>query len=353
MKELTFRHGMLTFSHDTYQMLPALPDTIEPKIQSYYVGGYGLMEAPFKTFDDIEGRRESGTQSWLHLSGSIDDDFWTGLRQALNLSPEQLELIKHPHQDSFFEDYPNGLFWSLQHPLVSQNLESIETVNFYLSKCVLITRQFSDVPIFSESIENLMARGDQIEHITVDVLAEELVGDVVDSYVQVLKFGGTRLEDIQNKIIRNPGKSELNLINRAQQVIWIYLNAMWPIETVLNSISRSKNPLLTSAGREELDYQREQAAAVVRLFETYRQMSYNLMDVYVSGIGLRTNETTAILTIIATLFLPPTLIAGIYGMNFNIPEYHVQYGYYLCLAVMFVVSGGLLVWLKIKGFIQF
>ncbi|HNA74564.1 MAG TPA: CorA family divalent cation transporter, partial [Candidatus Obscuribacter sp.] len=94
------------------------------------------------------------------------------------------------------------------------------------------------------------------------------------------------------------------------------------------------------------------AGAVVRLFETYRAMSYNLMDVYVSGLSLRTNESTVVLTMIATLFLPPSLIAGIYGMNFNIPEVHVTFGYYFCLASMVVVSGGLLIWLKLKGFID-
>jgi magnesium transporter len=353
VEELSFNQGMLLFSHDSFEMHPCLPEHVEPRVQSFYIGGYGLTETTHSEFEDIEGRRDSGTQSWLHVSGKLDEQFWEGLHRCLQLTDEQVKLLKSPHRGAFFEDFPNGLFWTLQRPSIVENAEAIETVNFFLSKSVLVTRQFSDETLFSSAIHKLMARGDRIEHMTVDLLAEELIDNLLDSYVQSLKFGGTKLEDIQNKIIRNPGKSELNLINRAQQIIWIYLNAMWPVETVLHQMARSRNPVLTVVGREELTYRQEQAAAVVRLFETYRQMSYNLMDVYVSGIGLRTNETTALLTIIATLFLPPTLIAGIYGMNFNIPEYHVQNGYYLCLAVMFVVSGGMLAWLKWKGFIQF
>jgi magnesium transporter len=220
-----------------------------------------------------------------------------------------------------------------------------------MSDKVLVTRQFSHDYAFSAVSHYLLSKGDLLKDLKVDGLAANLVQDVIDSYVQLLVVGGTRLETIQNKIIRHPGKEELNLINRAQQVIWIFLNAVWPIETVILAMVRSKNPILTDEGRQELNYRLSELDSVVRLFETYRAMSYNLMDVYVSGLSLRTNETTTVLTMIATLFLPPTLIAGIYGMNFYIPEIHVSFGYYACLASMIVVSGGLLIWIKSKGFV--
>jgi magnesium transporter len=76
------------------------------------------------------------------------------------------------------------------------------------------------------------------------------------------------------------------------------------------------------------------------------------MDVYVSGLSLRTNRTTTLLTIIATVILPPSLIAGIYGMNFAIPEVHAASGYYFCIVGMFLISGTLLAWLKLNGHIE-
>jgi magnesium transporter len=353
MQELSFNHGRLAFSHETYEMLPALPDSVERRLRLFYVGEQGLSELPFTDFDKVTELRDSAKPTWLYIAGSPGDDFWKHLRQALDLSDEQIKYIRSPHKVALFEDSIDALFWTLQRPSIRDTIEVLETVNFFLMDHMLITRQFSQDQVFTKSIHKLLSLGEHTRDVKADWLAAELVTDLVDSYVQCLKQGGTRLEAIQNKIIRHPGKEELNLINRAQQIIWIYLNTAWPIENMLQEIVRCKNPILSAHAKEEFSYRRDEAASLVRLFETYREMSYDLMDVYVSGIGLRTSETTTVLTIVATLFLPPTLIAGIYGMNFNIPEVHITFGYYICLGAMFLVSGGLLAWMKWKGYIEF
>lgn len=351
MKELNFNEGRLSFSLDTYEMVSCLPDTVETRIRLFYLDENGLMEGPFIDFDYFKSMQAEKSFVWLHLSGNISTEFWKELAQSLDYSDEQIQYLRSPHKRSLFEDFPNALFWTLQRPSVTESINALETVNFLMSDKVLVTRQFSHDYAFSAVSHYLLSKGDLLKDLKVDGLAANLVQDVIDSYVQLLVVGGTRLETIQNKIIRHPGKEELNLINRAQQVIWIFLNAVWPIETVILAMVRSKNPILTDEGRQELNYRLSELDSVVRLFETYRAMSYNLMDVYVSGLSLRTNETTTVLTMIATLFLPPTLIAGIYGMNFYIPEIHVSFGYYACLASMIVVSGGLLIWIKSKGFV--
>jgi magnesium transporter len=251
------------------------------------------------------------------------------------------------------DEFHNGVFWTLQRPSVGDVVEAIEVVNFFMTDKVIVTRQFSHDAAFSITIDRLMARGDLLANYTVDRLAAHLIEDVIRTYVDVLKVGGTKLESIQSRIIKHPGKEELLLINRAQQIIWIFLNTVWPLETVCLALTRCRCAVFTEQGRRELGYCYDEATSVVRMFETYRSMSYNLMEVYVSGLGLRTNETTMILTVIATLFLPPTLIAGIYGMNFQIPEVHLTFGYYACLALMVLVSGGLLWWLKTRGFLDF
>jgi magnesium transporter len=288
----------------------------------------------------------------LHLAGTLGDEFWNYLRDFLDLNDEQVKQLRGPHKQSFFEDYHNGMFWTLLRPSVTDNVDAIETVNFFLADKVLVTRQFSHDQAFSVASHRLMEKGEHFSNVCVDSLAAVLIEDVLNSYVDLLKLGGTKLEEIQNKIILRPGKAELHMINRAQQVIWIFLNQAWPVETVLQAMQRSTNPLWTDTGKRQIAYRQDETAAVIRLFETYRAMSYNLMDVYVSGLSLRTNETTTILTVIATLILPPSLIAAIYGMNFFIPEVHATFGYYVCLAGMVLVSGSLLYWLRHKGYIE-
>lgn len=353
MKELSFNHGRLSFSLETYEMEPCLPDQVEIRVRYFYVGEFGLIEAGFTNFDDFLEQRKEKKALWLHLSGSISNEFWKQLAIAMELSDEEIQYLRSPHKGAIYEDFPNAIFWSFQRPSITQTADTLETVNFLLCNKILITRQFSHDYVFNHVAHYLMSKAEQLHDMQADKLSIELMKDVIKSYAHLLQEGGTRLESIQNKIIRNPGKEELNMINRAQQIIWIYLNTVWPLQATVLVMLRSKNHLLTPEGREELGHRYEEICAVVNIFETYRAMSYDLMDVYVSGLSLRTNETSMVLTTIATLFLPPTLIAGIYGMNFQIPEYHVQFGYYICLAAMFIISGGLLFWFRHKGFIRF
>lgn len=353
MKELPFNFGRLSFDFTSFEMNPCLPDQLEPRIHYYALDENGLNMKPFFDFDSLCDEQGNKSFCWMHLTGTHSADFWTHLAKYMNLSDEQIKLIRSPHHRSFFDDFHNGLFWTLQRPSVGETVEAIEVVNFFMTDKIILTRQFSHDSAFNITVDRLMAKGSEIGGYTVDRLSAHLIEDIIATYVEVLKVGGTKLESIQSRIIKHPGKAELRLINRAQQIIWIFLNTVWPLETVVLALSRCRSNAISEKGRLELGYCYDEAASVVRMFETYRSMSYNLMDVYVSGLGLRTNETTMILTVIATLFLPPTLIAGIYGMNFQIPEIHLTFGYYLCLALMILVSGGLLYWLKSRGFLDF
>ncbi|MDZ4837134.1 MAG: CorA family divalent cation transporter [Candidatus Melainabacteria bacterium] len=352
MEILTFNHGRRTFCVQSFEMVPSLPDLVEPRVQVHYIAEHGFAKTGFVGFDELKD--QVGDQClWLHLTGTLDADFWKGLAAYTDISDENLKQLKNPHARSFIEDSPSGIFWTVLRPFVTSQFDGLEMVNFFLGKNILITRQFSHDDVFSAVVHRLFAQEERVAGFTCDRLAADLLENVIRSYHDVLTAGGAKLESLQTRIIKNPGKIELDMINRAQQLVWIFLKSVWPIETVTHVLARSKTTFISADGKLEFSQCHEEASSVLRLFETYREMSYDIMDVYVSGLGLRTNETTKILTIIATLFLPPTLIAGIYGMNFQIPEVNFPLGYYLCLGSMLCVSGGLLIWLYKRGFIEF
>lgn len=353
MQQLSFNHGRMTFCMDSFEMVANLPDQVEPRVQIHSVGSFGLNKFGFQDFETLKAMTKDETCVWIHLSGLHSDEFWKEISSLADMSDEHMKYMKNPHPRSFVEEVQDAIFWTVQKPFVSDQLDGLESVNFYLGPGILITRQFSHDDCFGNVVHNLFAQGDRIIGFGADRLAADLLASIIRSYYDVLTIGGAKLEKLQTRIIKSPGKVELDLINRAQQMVWIFLKAVWPIDTITHVLSRCKNPSISDEGKLEMSYCHDEASSVLRLFETYRDMSYDIMDVYVSGIGLRTNETTKILTIIATLFLPPTLIAGIYGMNFQIPEVHLPLGYYACLTSMFGVSFGLLAWLKVKGFIDF
>lgn len=353
MAQLSFNHGRLTFSMECFQMLPSLPDQIEAHVQVHSIGSAGFNKYVFQSFEQLKEATSGETCVWLHLVGSHDDYFWKDLSKFADITDEHIKCLRNPHARSFVDENQLGIFWSVFKPWITDSFDGLEVVNFYICDRLLITRQFSQEDIFAPIVHKLFAQGDRLGELGADRLAADLLETIIHAYYDVLTIGGAKLEQLQTRVIKHPGKIELNMINRAQQLVWIFLKSVWPIDTITSALSRSRNPVITADGKLDLAYCHEEASSVLRLFETYREMSYDIMDVYVSGLGLRTNETTKILTVIATLFLPPTLIAGIYGMNFVIPEVHFPFGYYVCLASMFGVSFGLLAWLHWKGFLDF
>lgn len=138
------------------------------------------------------------------------------------MSDEQLKMLKFPHGKPAYEEYSNGIFWSMQRPFVTESTDAIENVNFYMTEKVLFTRQFSQDAAFNLVSHRMMAKGHTLTGMSVDRLAASLIDDVLQSYVEFLTVGGAKLESIQNKIIRRPGSEELHLINSAQQMIWIF-----------------------------------------------------------------------------------------------------------------------------------
>lgn len=352
MEPLSFNHGRKTFSLECFEMVPSLPDYVELRIQIYTISKNGFNRTVFRDFDGLEELRKEEQCMWLHLSGSLSDEFWKELGKFADLSDEQIKSMKFPHTKSYSYEQPNGIFWSVFHPFVTTAFDGLETINFLLGENLLVTRQFSHDDVFRSVVNRFFSMEEGIAGYGADRLAADLLESIIVAYHDVLTIGGAKLETLQTRIIRHPGKVELEMINRAQQLIWIFLKSVWPLETISQTLSRSRSKAISDEGRHEFSQCHNEAESILRLFETYREMSYDIMDVYVSGLGLRTNEITKVLTIIATLFMPPTLIAGVYGMNFKIPEVDFPLGYYLCLGAMVGVSATMLVWLKHKGFLD-
>ncbi len=227
MRVLEFQFGRLVFSSKSLKMEPSLPDKVPARAQYFHFEeGIGFVETGFFDFKALKKDLEKKKFVWLHLSGSVSDDFLKHLAEFADFSDEQVKMLKFPHELSVFEEYSNGLFWSMQRPYVTENIEAIENVNFFLIDRVLISRQFSQDAAFNLVSHRLMSKGPQLTEFSVDKLAGYLIDDVLQSYVGFLSAGGVKLESIQNKIIRRPGSEELQMINAAQQMIWIFLKCV-------------------------------------------------------------------------------------------------------------------------------
>lgn len=348
--------GRFVFSEDSFKLKPCGDVDTTAHVYMYKFKEDGWSEI------EIEGSLQAGillrtdSKMWLNVSGNVDEDLITEISTALKWTKEQTELFNTPPESPIFHQYKDSFIWSCRSTRVEDKTQygemQVDLLNFYMSENVIITRQFNSKDHFSLVKDHFMNSNSEPTS-QIDVLAAYLIEELLMQYVQLIYKGGEYLSVAQTKTMKNPGKEELQEINRSQQCAWILIKNLWPVEHLLARLLRSRSKLISQDGRVLLRSLLKETVSTLDQFKLYREMSYNLLDVYEYGVNLRNNRSTVMLTVVATLFLPPTLIAGIYGMNFKmIPELDFDYGYYVALGSMFAIVSVMLIWLKVKGFIE-
>jgi magnesium transporter len=187
---------------------------------------------------------------------------------------------------------------------------------------------------------NLMAGGS-------DYLAVQILDSVVDGYFPVLEYVGSRLEQLEDRILARPRPELLESVHRLRRELMAFRRAAWPLRDTLSRLLRDDDAMDADA-RLYLRDVADHVHQVVDVLETYREIASGLVEVYLSMMGHRTNEVMRVLTVISSIFIPLTFLAGIYGMNFdpdvagNMPELKVPYAYAIFWAITVVAAGVLL-----------
>lgn len=192
-----------------------------------------------------------------------------------------------------------------------------------------------------------------------DYLAYSLLDAIVDGFFPVLEKYGERIEDLEEEVIVNPTRSTLQQIYKVRRELLQLRRAIWPQRDVINALIRDSGELITDEVRLYLRDCYDHAVQVIDMVETYRELASGLMDVYLSAVSNKMNEIMKVLTVISSIFIPLTFIAGIYGMNFNtekspynMPELNWYWGYPLCLAVMAAIGLGSIFFFWRRGWLE-
>ena len=191
-----------------------------------------------------------------------------------------------------------------------------------------------------------------------DHLLYAIIDTVIDAYFPMLEKFGERLEALESNILADPRRELIVELHALKRDLLTMRRAIWPLRDVVNSMIRDTYPGISEETRIYLRDCYDHAVRIIDLIENYRQVASDLMDVYLSSVSNRMNEVMKVLTVISTIYIPPTFIAGIYGMNFNtevskynMPELNWYYGYPICLGLMFFMTVGVLVYLFRRGMI--
>jgi magnesium transporter len=185
-----------------------------------------------------------------------------------------------------------------------------------------------------------------------DYLTHALIDLVVDDYIDTLEYLGEKLEALEEEVVERPTRETLPQIHDMKQEMILLRRSVWPLREVVGSLARRESTLINDATiiyfRDVYDH----AFQVMDTIETFRDMLSGMLDIYLSSISNRLNEIMKVLTIVSTVFIPLTFVAGVYGMNFKyMPEINWRYGYPMVLGIMLAALVSMLAYFHKKHWI--
>lgn len=264
--------------------------------------------------------------------------------EDFGLHPLALEDVSNTGQRPKYESYDDELFIIMSLPVFHNSHISIEQISLFCGENYVISFHAGSSDPFEPVRKRLRTQSGKIRSRKSDYLLYALLDVILDQGFPMLEEFGLQIETLEDAVMSVPDKTTLAAIHVIKREMLLIRRMVWPHREIINGLVRDEHSLLQDETRLYLRDCYDHTVQVIDLLETYRDMTAGLMDVYLSSLSNRLNEVMRVLTIIATIFIPLTFIAGIYGMNFKgespwaMPELSWYYGYPVVLLVMLVVT---------------
>jgi magnesium transporter len=343
----------------------APPGTLEvdPEAPLPVISLIGYDEERFseKTVQDVselEGLLDDSLISWVNVNGLGDGKVLTEIADLFGIHRLALEDVIHVHQRAKVEEYGDELF-IVTRMISRENSDLVtEQVSLFLGEVFLVTFQEHAGDCLEPVRERLRKNRGRIRKAGSDYLAYALLDAVVDAYFPILEDLGEELEGLEDEILDRPTNATVARIHSLKRELLLLRRTVWPMRESINSLLREEGPRITHDTQLYLRDCYDHTIQVIDMVESHRDSASGLMDFYLSSVSNRMNEVMKVLTIIATIFIPLTFIAGIYGMNFNpeaspwnMPELSWRWGYPAIWALMLIIGGSLVALFRRKGWL--
>lgn len=279
--------------------------------------------------------------TWINVNGLNNAKHLEEMGECFHLHPLVLEDILNTDQRPKLDDYSDYLFIVLKMLQAQEGQEEadIEQVSLILGPNYVISLHETNQDIFGGIRDHLKAGKSRIRRSGADYLIYTLIDLIVDQYFVVLEDQGEVIEELESQLVAKPTPATLNQIHRLKRAMIMLRKSVWPLREVISLLQRSDSNLIKNTTLLYLKDVYDHIIQVIDTIETFRDILSGMLDIYLSSVSNRLNEVMKVLTIIATIFIPLTFIAGVYGMNFkNMPELEWPDGYYMVLGVMGTVA---------------
>jgi magnesium transporter len=313
--------------------------------------GDHFEEKEAKTINECFPLKDKPTTTWINIDGVHKLDNVEQIGKNLKIHPLVLEDIMHTGQRPKMEDFDDYLFIVIKMLQYDQkeNKTKTEQVSIILGTNYVISFQEDEGDVFDLIRERIRSDRGRTRKMGADYLAYTLIDAIVDNYFMVLEKIGERIEDIEDELVKNPTSEVLHTIHSLKRELIYLRKSVWPLREVISRLERWESPLIDKSIDIYLRDVYDHTIQVIDALETFRDMLSGMLDIYLSSVSNRMNEVMKVLTIIATIFIPLTLVVGIYGMNFKyMPELEWPWGYPMVYVVMLAISGVMLVYFRRK-----
>jgi magnesium transporter len=316
-----------------------------------------IQEYCVTSIDECPDFRARSTTTWIDVVGVHRPEVIEKIGNCFDIHPLVLEDIVHTEQRPKMEDFDDYVF------IILKMLASVEKdggeeeirseqVSLIVGRGFVISFQETDGDVFDPVRDRIrMAKG-KMRRMGADYLAYALIDAVVDNYFLILEDVGEDLEALEDELITSPAPDTSQQIHEMKRDMIFLRKSVWPLREVISRLARSESEIFEESTEIYLRDVYDHTVQVIDTIETFRDILSEMLDIYLSSISNRMNEVMKVLTIIATIFIPLTLVTGIYGMNFEyMPELRWHWGYPAVLLFMLFVGMVMILYFRKRGWL--
>lgn len=299
--------------------------------------------------DAQQALNNTNTVKWIDVDGIHNVHDIDHIGKFFKLHPLTMEDIMSSDQRPKFEEYEDYTVATFRMLGYHDSIIS-EQLTIVLTKNAVLTFQESNAKDAFNTIRDRLKSGKgRVRKLGADYLAYALLDAVVDTYFTILEKIGDKIEYLEEELLVDPNANTLNQIHHLKREMIFLRKAVWPLREMINSIQRSDSTLYSDSTHLYLRDVYDHTVRVIETVEAYRDLLSGMMDIYLSTLSNKTNDVMKVLTVISSIFIPMTFIAGVYGMNFDhMPELHSKIGYPFIWLVMLATGLGMLYYFRRK-----
>jgi magnesium transporter len=311
-------------------------------------------EQELDSLDSFVTPKPSDLVTWINIDGLHQTGVLERLGESFNLHPLLLEDVANTDQRPKIEDHTDHLFIVLKMLWYDADKDEItaEQLSLILGAHFVISISERETAIYDLVRDRLWNRSARIRKMKADYLAYALLDAVVDHYFLILEKLGERIESLEDELISSPKPDDLQEIHTLKQELVFLRKSVWPLREVIGTLERAEFSFCSEGLHPFLRDLYDHTIQVVDTVETFRDMVAGMLDIYLSSVSHRLNEVMKVLTMIATIFIPLTFMAGVYGMNFKyMPELEWRWGYPSLWGAMLTVGILMLIYFRRKNWL--